>query len=295
MPHTFPHWFLLGAGNMGTLAAWYLTRAGHGVTVIRHGSPAPLEKTLRLPDGRQQMLSLPVLDPATLPDHIDHLLVAVKTPYTHQAMAPLTDRLDTDSLVLRFQNGLGALDGLLPAGFSALEAVTTSAVKGQHPDHTVVAENATWLGGSTAPPAWFAALTEHWPDLHWEDDIRPRQWHKLVANALINPLTALYDVPNGRISADPALREQATQLCEEADQVLRQLDPLWPGHSLDNVLTVARATAGNTSSMRADRQRGAQTEIDAINGWLVQQADRLGLAVPANRKVVTAMRRSLTM
>ena len=176
-----------------------------------------------------------------------------------------------------------------------MEAVTTSAVKGQHPDHTVVAENATWLGGSTAPPAWFAALTEHWPDLHWEDDIRPRQWHKLVANAVINPLTALYDVPNGRISADPALREQATQLCEEADQVLRQLDPAWPGHSLDNVLTVARATAGNTSSMRADRQRGAQTEIDAINGWLVQQADRLGLAVPANRKVVTAMRRSLTM
>ncbi len=280
---------------MGTLAAWYLTRAGHGVTVIRHDSPAPLEKTLRLPDGRQQMLSLPVLDPATLPDHIDHLLVAVKTPYTHQAMAPLTDRLDTDSLVLRFQNGLGALDGLLPAGFSALEAITTSAVKGQHPDHTVVAENATWLGGSTAPPAWFAALTEHWPDLHWEDDIRPRQWHKLVANAVINPLTALYDVPNGRISADPALREQATQLCEEADQVLRQLDPAWPGHSLDNVLTVARATAGNTSSMRADWQRGAQTEIDAINGWLVQQADRLGLAVPANRKVVTAMRRSLTM
>jgi len=47
--------------------------------------------------------------------------------------------------------------------------------------------------------------------------------------------------------------------------------------------------------MRADWQRGAQTEIDAINGWLVQQADRLGLAVPANRKVVTAMRRSLTM
>lgn len=289
MPHTSPHWFLLGAGNMGTLAAWYLTRAGHGVTVIRHASPAPLEKTLWLPDGRQQGLSLPVLDPAALPDHIDHLLVAVKTPYTRQAMAPLAGRLDADSLVLRFQNGLGALDGLLPAGCSALEAVTTSAVKGLHPDHTVVAENTTWLGGSTAPPTWFAALTEHWPHLHWEDNIRPRQWHKLVANAVINPLTALHDVPNGRVNDDPALRKQAERLCEEADQVLQQLDPAWPGHSLENVLAIARATAGNTSSMRADRQRGAPTEVDAINGWLVTQADRLGLAVPVNRKVLAAL------
>lgn len=289
MPNTLPHWFLLGAGNMGTLAAWYLTRSGHGVTVIRHASPAPLEKTLWLPDGRQQALSLPVLDPAALPDHIDNLLVAVKTPYTRQAMAAVADHLDAGSRVLRFQNGIGALDGLLPTGCQLIEAVTTSAVKGQHPDHTVVAENATWLGGSTTPPAWFVSLTEYWPDLHWEDDIRPRQWHKLVANAVINPLTALHDVPNGQISDDPILREQATQLCEEADQVLQKLDPAWPGHSLDNVLTVARATAGNTSSMRADRQRGAQTEIDAINGWLVKQADRLGLAVPANRKMVSAL------
>ena len=289
MPHTPPHWFLLGAGNMGTLAAWYLTLAGHRVTVIRSESASPLKKTLWLPDGRQQAVSLPVLTPSALPDRIGHLLVAIKTPYTRSAMAPLRQRLDSQTQVLRFQNGLGALDGLLPPGCIPLEAITTSAGKGQHPDHTVVAENATWLGGSTAPPAWFAALTEHWPDLHWEDDIRPRQWHKLVANAVINPLTALYDVPNGRINDDPALRKQATQLCEEADHVLQQLDPAWPGHSLENVLTVARATAGNTSSMRADRQRGAQTEIDAINGWLVKQADRLDLAVPANRKMVTTL------
>lgn len=289
MPHTLPHWFLLGAGNMGTLAAWYLTRAGHRVTVIRNASPSPLEKALWLPDGQQQALSLPVLAPAALPDPIDHLLVAVKTPYSRQAMATVADRLDAESQVLRFQNGIGALDGLLPAGCQLMEAVTTSAVKGQHPDHTVVAENTTWMGGSTAPPAWFAALSEHWPHLHWEDDIRPRQWHKLVANAVINPLTALHDVPNGRVSDDPALREQAERLCEEADQVLQQLDPAWPGHSLENVLAVARATAGNTSSMRADRQRGAPTEVDAINGWLVKQADKLGLAVPANRKVLTAL------
>lgn len=286
MPQTLPHWFLLGAGNMGTLAAWYLTRAGHRVSVVRDATPSPLEKTLWLPDGSHLTLTLPVIRPQSLPQHIDHLLVAIKTPYTRQAMASVADYLHHDSQVLRFQNGLGALDGLLPDRCTLLEAVTTSAVKGQHPTHTVVAENTTWLGGNPCPPAWLPALLDHWPDLHWENDLRQRQWHKLVANAVINPLTALHDVPNGHIADDPALRDVARRLCEEADQVLQALDPSWPGQSLDRVLAVARATAGNTSSMRADWQRGALTEIDAINGWLVEQADRLGLRLPENRRLV---------
>ncbi len=51
-----------------------------------------------------------------------------------------------------------------------------------------------------------------------------------------------------------------------------------------------RATAGNTSSMRADMQRGAITEIEAINGWLLRQADALGLDLPAHRAIVAAVR-----
>ncbi len=193
--------------------------------------------------------------------------------------------------MIRLQNGLGALDGLLPDSITPLEAVSTSAVKGQHPHHHVVAENTTWLGGNSPPPPWLAGLQAHWPNLQWADNIHAPQWQKLVANAVINPLTALYDVPNGQIVDDPVLRQRAIRLCNEVDVVLLAMDPDWPGKSLDNVLAVARATAGNTSSMRADRQRGATTEIDAINGWIVKQAKRLGLEVPENRAVVDALSR----
>lgn len=288
-----PHWFLLGAGNMGTLAAWYLTRAGHTVTVIKSGTPTPLQKTLHFAGAEPQSLTLPVCSPEQLSEPVSHLIVAVKTPYTRAALTPLLPHLHANSQVIRLQNGLGALDDLLPSHLPPLEAVSTSAVKGQHPDHEIVAENTTWLGGHSQAPTWFAGVQAHWPNLQWAEDIRRPQWQKLVANAVINPLTALHDVPNGQIVDDPALRQQAAQICAEADAVLQAINASWPGQSLENVLAVARATAGNTSSMRADRQRGAITEIDAINGWILKQATRLGIEAPENRRMVTLLNPSV--
>ncbi|MAD72058.1 MAG: 2-dehydropantoate 2-reductase [Alcanivorax sp.] len=234
----------------------------------------------------------------TRPTPIRRLVVACKAPFSAGALGGLP--LAADATVLRLQNGLGSLDGLLPAGARRVEVVSASAVKRDGDAHRVVAENDTWMGesaapggpgkGATAPPAWFNTLTPHWPKLHWPDDFRHRQWRKLVGNAVINPLTGLHDVANGRIFQDPALAAEAAQLAREADRVLTALDPTWPGDSLPGVRALADATAGNTSSMRADMQAGAVTEIDAINGWLLRQADVLGLDLAAHRRIIAAVK-----
>jgi len=343
-------WYLLGAGNMGLLAAHYLQRAGFTVIALRRDDTPILERTLILPDGdrvRLQLLCEPLvahetellcerappakgakprqhprarsndstnnvsgIPPAgsaglsragpapTRPTPIRRLVVACKAPFSAGALGGLP--LAADATVLRLQNGLGSLDGLLPAGARRVEVVSASAVKRDGDAHRVVAENDTWMGesaapggpgkGATAPPAWFNTLTPHWPKLHWPDDFRHRQWRKLVGNAVINPLTGLHDVANGRIFQDPALAAEAAQLAREADRVLTALDPTWPGDSLPGVRALADATAGNTSSMRADMQAGAVTEIDAINGWLLRQADVLGLDLPAHRRIIAAVK-----
>ena len=222
--------------------------------------------------------------------------MACKAPFSTAALGGLP--LAADATVLRLQNGLGSLDGLLPAGARRVEVVSASAVKRDGDAHRVVAENDTWMGESVAPggpaaaepPAWFGPLARHWPKLHWPDDFRHRQWRKLVGNAVINPLTGLHDVANGHIFQDPALAAEAEQLAREADRVLTALDPTWPGDSLPGVRALADATAGNTSSMRADMQARAVTEIDAINGSLLRQADVLGLDLPAHRRLVAAVK-----
>jgi len=340
-------WYLLGAGNMGLLAAHYLQRAGFTVIALRRDDTPRLDRTLILPDGEAVMLHLdcqPIVraglarererssrqDPrapsndrtnnvssippagsaglsrakpaptrsaaTTESTTIRRLVVACKAPFSAAALGGLP--LAADATVLRLQNGLGSLDGLLPAGARRVEVVSASAVKRGGDAHRVVAENDTWMGESAAPggpaaaepPAWFGPLARHWPKLHWPDDFRHRQWRKLVGNAVINPLTGLHDVANGHIFEDPALAAEAEQLACEADRVLTALDPTWPGDSLPGVRALAEATAGNTSSMRADMQAGAVTEIDAINGWLLRQADALGLDLPAHRRIIAAVK-----
>ena len=48
---------------------------------------------------------------------------------------------------------------------------------------------------------------------------------------------------------------------------------------------VAKRTAENQSSMLQDILRGAPTEIDAINGMVIKQAEERSIPTPINRTV----------
>ncbi len=91
---------------------------------------------------------------------------------------------------------------------------------------------------------------------------REALWSKLAANCVINPLTALQKIPNGGLLSPafaPILRSLAAEL------VAARADASRPAEQQTDALVaqireVAAATAGNTSSMRADAERGAATE-----------------------------------
>ena len=62
-------------------------------------------------------------------------------------------------------------------------------------------------------------------------------------------------------------------------------------HQLQHkVQQVISATAQNYSSMQQDLQYKRRTEIEAINGYVVQQAKRYQLAVPQNEALLQQVR-----
>lgn len=131
---------------------------------------------------------------------------------------------------------------------------------------------------------------------------------KLVVNAVINPLTAIMNCRNGDIFATNAARQVMRRVCVEASlvyaaemranaQVMLQ-NASAAGYSEDDVildrlprsltasaleqecLRVAELTKGNISSMLSDVRRGNPTEIDYMNGYLLNLAQKYRVLMP---------------
>ncbi len=263
---------------MGSLAASYLQQSGETVTAL-HPSATHLTRELHWPSGEKTRLNLPAYSSA---DHISHLLVATKAAQTADAIAPHLASLHHDAVIVCLQNGMGQWASL-PDALHRVTAITTNAAFRQGNSVTVVAENATWLGdGSATSPEWVATLQTSWPGLAWTADINQRQLAKLAINAVINPLTAIHQCRNGELLA-PSRYTELVALANEIDRILCGYSAHWQGNTLRQAEQVAQQTAHNISSMLADVQAGRPTEIDFINGWLVAQADRLGIDAPVNR------------
>lgn len=284
MPET---WHLLGAGSMGSMAAARFSEAGFTVQVVGK-TPVNLTRQLHWPNGHTTRLRLEADADAS----ISRLIIATKAPDTVTALRPLLPRLAPDITLLRLQNGLGSLDDIaLPSAAHLIEAISNSGAWREHDNVHIVADNETLVGdGTNNPPAWFTTLQTAWPTLQWTADITCRQLLKLSVNAVINPLTALHDCDNGNLVDHPDLRAAAQQLADETDRILRQHAPDWPNDTLVRSLAVARQTARNVSSMRADLRAGRTTEIEFINGWLLRCAARHGVPAPHHAAICEAVR-----
>jgi 2-dehydropantoate 2-reductase len=114
------------------------------------------------------------------------------------------------------------------------------------------------------------------------EDFRAQQWMKLFANAVINPITALTREKNG-IVLSPHLAPLVERIVGECVAVAEKEGQKFDEQEVKKfVRTVAENTAGNNSSMLQDVLRGRKTEIDAINGFVLDRARRHGMEAPAN-------------
>jgi 2-dehydropantoate 2-reductase len=117
------------------------------------------------------------------------------------------------------------------------------------------------------------------------NNIKEHIYGKLLVNAVVNPLTALFRVKNGELPADPVRLGLMKALFRETLAVLAASGMRTDGGEWDRLLDVIRRTAENRSSMLADVEAGRPTEIDAINGGVVRLARRAGVAAPLNEAV----------
>jgi 2-dehydropantoate 2-reductase len=125
------------------------------------------------------------------------------------------------------------------------------------------------------------------------DEMHLLLWQKLAANCVINPLTAIYNCPNGELLMEPSVPEIMHHVLDEISQVAKRMigdndDHDYSDQLSTQVLTmfvrqVMQDTRSNKSSMLQDVLNKRRTEVDYLNGYVVAKGMSLGLECPANQ------------
>jgi 2-dehydropantoate 2-reductase len=141
-----------------------------------------------------------------------------------------------------------------------------------------------------------------------DGELLAAQLKKLAVNAVINPLTVIFDCLNGEIFNGVAKDRLIRVLVEEISAVfvalLRsekqatddELKKFSPEELYSVVRDVGAKTALNISSMRQDYIHRRATEINYINGYIVRRGKALGISCPINAKLVDlVLKRSVVL
>ncbi|MCH1623887.1 2-dehydropantoate 2-reductase [Fredinandcohnia quinoae] len=100
---------------------------------------------------------------------------------------------------------------------------------------------------------------------------------KLVVNAVINPLTALFKVENGQLLLNQYFYRIMHTLFQEIITVIHISNEkkMWM-----QVEGICKKTSSNRSSMLKDIEEERKTEIDAILGYILRQAENKNKSLP---------------
>ena len=284
---------ILGAGAMGCLFGAAFHRAGHAVTLVDVNAAhiaAIDDRGLEL-DTRAgvEHLPIPALLPADMREVADLVVVFTKTFHTVGALEGIRAAIGPDTQLLSLQNGLGndrKLAGFVPdaqvmVGASMLpsDLVGPGKVRSHGEGNSKLYPA---FGGDPAFAAEVAeALTAGGLPAQLDPQIHAAIWSKAVFNAAMNPLCALTLRTPGFLGANAESRAMITAVVNEGVAAAHangvMIDPA-PIHALTE--TSMADHADHEASMLQDVKAGRRTEVDAINGAIVEAARVVGVPTP---------------
>ncbi len=303
---------VIGAGAVGGTFAALLAARGHEVEVTARGAQLDaIRANGLLLDGGWGEHRVRIAAGPTLAERPELAILATKAQDAATALAANATRLDGVPLLV-VQNGLGGLrvaERELPAS-PLLGALALFAASYLEPGHvTVTGANPVVIG---AGPGADRALLERVAreiggamPVEITDDLEGAQWTKLLINH-VNALPAITGLSVQEVVADRSLRRIMTASMRETVRVARRAGirfgrvqgvsgrvlgllgvlPLSLGAAFPRLLARRMGAVPNPGSTLQSIRRGQLTEIDYLNGAVVEVARAHGLPSPVNAAIV---------
>ncbi|GAB3799865.1 2-dehydropantoate 2-reductase [Virgibacillus kimchii] len=269
---------IIGGGSTGLLLASYLSTE-HTVTIYvrREEQKMKLNENGVVLEGTSGSINIRALLSVEL-QREDCYIICVKQGAV-SAIVPLIQCVNENIPLIFLQNGMGHLEeinkltnpvmvGVIEHGaFKAGDHIVEHTGRGR-------INLAAYQGEEHLLYKIVKALNQMDFPFEFNRDYVTLLQKKLVINAVINPLTALFKVPNGEIMRNPYLRKMAYIICDEACAVLGMaVSKEWT-----RVENICKKTEKNRSSMLKDILDNRKTEVEAISGYIVKKGK--GFTIP---------------
>lgn len=286
---------IIGPGALGTFLAGMIGQY-HEVLLLGR-KDIPLNRIRIRGNTNVEMEVRYTCDPSELVQ-CEYVIFCTKSYDTKPAMESISGYISPDSGVVSLQNGLNneRIISELVDPERIIGGVTSHGITYLSPGEVFHAgQGDTYLGlypsGTNEYVHGFTRiLKEAGMEVKVVDNINGHIWQKGIVNACINPLTALTGLTNGALLEHKELHELMKRVCYESRDVAIKQTALPSDDILKEVERVAAMTAENHSSMLQDIQRGRKTEIDCINGAIVDAGNTVGIDTPLNHILHTLVK-----
>jgi len=280
---------------MGSLFGAMLHRAGHAVILVdvweEHVRAVQRGGLLVERDGGRETIPVAACLPGALEVAPEWILLFTKTFHTASALAGVQPWLNAQTHILTLQNGIGQV-GVIERFIDRsriLHGITTVPCDMVGPGHIRTGgvgyikimsvdgrdgELLRRMGRMLAEAGFDCAVTPETTAAIWE---------KLAFNAAMNAMTALLRLRVGQVGDAPDGRRLAETIVDEVVSVARRKGIAAQRERILATLAMAfREHRDHQPSMLQDILARRRTEIDFINGAVVEEARALEIAVPVN-------------
>lgn len=309
---------VLGTGANGASIAADLTNAGLDVVLIEQW-PAHVEAMrengvrIEMPDETvtTQVRVYHLCEVATFDEPFEVVLLVMKaydTPWACQLIEPY---LKDDGLLAGVQNGMtiDAIAGVVGPERTIGCVIEISSqmfepgeIKRQSPP------DRSWFAVGSIDPAAAGRESEiqeilaHSGTVEISLDIRSAKWMKLISNCSTLATTAIFGVPILEAATTPGMREVMLRSGAEAltagQDIGLRIEPIF-GLSADDVqhtnrlvellldkLTSTYIMADTITTVLQDHMKNRKSEVGDVNGWVVEEQEKLGKTAPVNAAIV---------
>jgi 2-dehydropantoate 2-reductase len=293
---------VIGAGAMGGAYGTLLSRIGHDVTFVDVWSDnvdAINARGIRL-DGvaGTHVRRIPATTNAPSGLGADLAMVWTDANNTRAAAETAKVALAPGGFAITLQNGLGNVEALVEvlgaARVAAGSSMCSAAMQGPahasltHMGMTSVGEIGG--GGSARTETLRAELEKAGFEVRVHPDIMSLIWTKFALNCAVNALCATTGLRLGEIARLPAMDAFQDRILDELLAVVAAKGIVLADPDIRATVKAHCWKKFSRPSMLQHVQAGKRTEIDALNGKLVEEGAKLGVPTPWNAALVALLK-----